>query len=74
MFNNTKGFCSSIIDVLKFKAMESEDYDTVSKLIDMEAEMNRRLLYERLKGLLSGYGTAMAGVAIGTAVLKNVKK
>jgi hypothetical protein len=74
MFLKTKNVYSSIIDRMKFEAMKSEDYSTVSKLLDAEAEMDRKLFYERLRGMVNGYGTALVGVTIGTVVLKNIKK
>lgn len=58
------------IDEMKAEAMEANDYDTVSKLLDIESEMDDKLLKERIKGIVSGYGTAMAGVAIGAVVVK----
>lgn len=62
------------IDEMKAEAMEAGDYETVNKLIDIETENEDKLLKERIKGIVSGYGTAMAGVAIGVVVKAKFKK
>lgn len=73
MFRKKKENEESTIDVMKAEAMDAEDYGTVKMLNDVETEMQEKLLKERLKGIFGGYGSAVAGFAIG-AVVKQVVK
>jgi hypothetical protein len=73
MFKKTKGIKESTLDMMRAEAMEAEDYTTVRMLNDIESEIQDRLLIERLKGIFGGYGSAMAGVAIGVVIINRVK-
>jgi hypothetical protein len=70
MFNKNKEVKESTLDTMRAEAMDAEDYSTVRKLNDVESEVEDKLLKERLKGIFGGYSSAMAGLAIGAAVVK----
>lgn len=73
MFKRNRNVKESTIETMKAEAIAAGDYGTVRKLMEIEAEMERKVLSARLKGIFSGYGTAMAGITIGRVVSRTVR-
>jgi hypothetical protein len=73
MVKKTKNVISYKMDMMKTEAMEAGDYSTVRKLMEIESELEHKLLLERLKGIFSGYGAAITGITIGKILVKIIK-
>lgn len=73
MFGRTGSIIESTLDELKQEVMNAEDYATVRRLMEIESELDRKVSWTYIKGIIRGYGTAMVGVTIGTVIVKNVK-
>lgn len=73
MFRKNKDIKETTIDTMRQEAMDAEDYSTVRMLNDIESEMEKELLKERLKGMFGGYGSAMAGFTIGAVIVGRLK-
>jgi hypothetical protein len=71
--SKNKGVKESVLDTMRAEAMDAADYSTVRMLNEIETEMENKLLKERLKGIFGGYGSAMAGFAIGAVVINQIK-
>jgi hypothetical protein len=74
MFKKKQVVKESALDELRQKAMKNEDYVTVMGLNDIESEMKTQLVKVQLKGIIYGYGSAMAGVTLGAIVVNRIKK
>lgn len=73
MFKKHKKSTESTLDTMREDAMNAEDYNTVRKLNDIESEMESKVIKSRVKGIFSGYGSALAGFAVGATIMNKLK-
>jgi hypothetical protein len=67
-----KEVTESRLTILKREAVKAKDFKFAEELANIELETDNELLRERNKGLVIGFGSAIACVVIGGVVTKIV--
>ena len=60
----------SALEILRNEAMDAKDLSLVTELNAIEEEYDQKLLEERTKGLVIGFGSAVICVIMGGVVTK----